>query len=689
MNKYPDSITHSLKEQSTVIFDTSIHSDNLGDEIIMSSCNRVLDDCLGAEKRIYVPTHTVPAPDEIEVIKKANLKILCGTNVLSPDFDRFNLWKMPRDFSGYSDTIAMGIGWMYYSSSITEKSRDVYRRVFSERALHSVRNSYTEKKMWEMGIFNVVNTGCPTLWQLTPEHCNRIPSVKASKVVTALTGWTPDIDADNYMLNVLEREYEKVYIWMQGNTDYQYFSQLKHGKIEILPGGVDAYTQLLRSGDIDYVGNRLHAGIHALNCGVRALIISIDNRATEMGKDFHLPVIPREKLSERLKAAINQDRKTVLQIPWDNIERWKAQFKTLDAPDTRRECLKRLAQSCTQEEFVDILSKRIDRQQARMKQLEYQNGALRESVEQERAHVAQLEEQNGRLSMNLERQQARIEQLEAQNQYLSESFNTISNAFFWKITKPARFTLDVVKWAARPHAEKGLLRKGLYSLRTNGVGVTWQKAMQKIYFDESYVQAAKQSLFSEQELAGQRSHRFSRKIKFSIVVPLYNTPERFLRAMIESVQAQTYADWELCMADGSDAQHGEVEHICGEYTARDSRICYRKLEKNLGISGNTNACLDLVTGDYIGLFDHDDLLHPAALFEVMRTIENTGADFVYTDESTFHDTPEDAYLPHFKPDFAPDNLRETGNRMPYMQSALERKIGEQTIFISFTRRIYL
>ena len=127
--------------------------------------------------------------------------------------------------------------------------------------------------------------------------------------------------------------------------------------------------------------------------------------------------------------------------------------------------------------------------------------------------------------------------------------------------------------------------------------------------------------------------------------------------MIESVHAQTYADWELCMADGSDAEHSDVERICREYAEKDNRIRYRKLEKNLGISGNTNACLEMVTGDYIGLFDHDDLLHPAALYEVMRTIENTGADFVYTDETIFHDTPEDAYLPHFKPDFAPDTLR--------------------------------
>ena len=187
--------------------------------------------------------------------------------------------------------------------------------------------------------------------------------------------------------------------------------------------------------------------------------------------------------------------------------------------------------------------------------------------------------------------------------------------------------------------------------------VTWWKVLNKLHYHSNYAHIAKQQLFSTEELARQREHVFPQRIRFSIVVPLYNTPERFLREMIESVQAQTYADWELCMADGSDDQHPDVEHICREYVEKDSRIRYRRLEKNRGISGNTNACLEMATGDYIGLFDHDDLLHPAALYEVMRTIENTGADFVYTDETTFHNTPKDAYLPHFKPDFAPDNLR--------------------------------
>ena len=164
-------------------------------------------------------------------------------------------------------------------------------------------------------------------------------------------------------------------------------------------------------------------------------------------------------------------------------------------------------------------------------------------------------------------------------------------------------------------------------------------------------------LFSQHELERQRNYSFPQERTFSIIVPLYNTPPKFLEEMIQSVRDQTYDKWELCMADGSDEEHRNVEEICREFSDKDSRIRYKKLEKNLGISGNTNACLEMATGDYIGLFDHDDLLHPAALFEVMRTISQTEADFIYTDELTFSKKIRNVTSVHYKPDFAPDNLR--------------------------------
>ena len=168
---------------------------------------------------------------------------------------------------------------------------------------------------------------------------------------------------------------------------------------------------------------------------------------------------------------------------------------------------------------------------------------------------------------------------------------------------------------------------------------------------------AKDYYISAQRREQEENAQFPKNIKFSVLVPLYNTPESFLKAMIESVQAQTYKNWELCLADGSDSEHSFVGEICKNYADGDKRIKYEKLERNLGISENTNACIRMATGEYIALFDHDDLLHPSALYEVMRAICEHGADFIYTDENTFSEEPRDAYNPHFKPDFSPDTLR--------------------------------
>lgn len=201
----------------------------------------------------------------------------------------------------------------------------------------------------------------------------------------------------------------------------------------------------------------------------------------------------------------------------------------------------------------------------------------------------------------------------------------------------------------------GLVPKGVRSLRHYGIRVTWQRTKAKLR--PLSARLMRRADFTRRELAAQRVTRFERDILFSVVVPLYNTPERLLRAMIRSVTDQTYANWELCLADGSDASHPEVERICLELAGQDSRIKYRRLERNLGISGNTNACLEMATGDYVALLDHDDLLHPAALFEVMRAICGTDADFVYTDEAKCRQSPKDAFDPHFKPAFAPDTLR--------------------------------
>ena len=167
----------------------------------------------------------------------------------------------------------------------------------------------------------------------------------------------------------------------------------------------------------------------------------------------------------------------------------------------------------------------------------------------------------------------------------------------------------------------------------------------------------RKTLLTEEERKEQQDTTFPNPQKFSILVPLYNTREQYLTQMLDSVKNQTYPDWELCLADGSDESHAYVRTICESEAAKDPRIVYQKLKTNKGISGNTNECIRMATGDWYALFDHDDLLHPSALFEMMKVISTRPADLIYTDENTFNETPKDAFNPHFKPDYAPDNLR--------------------------------
>ena len=242
------------------------------------------------------------------------------------------------------------------------------------------------------------------------------------------------------------------------------------------------------------------------------------------------------------------------------------------------------------------------------------------------------------------------EDLKRQLAHMQMQYDVISNAGWWKITKPFRVLFDIIKYPFK-HGPILKVKKFFRVWREQGFKAAWRKVFKK------NVKKANAPLYTEQQLKAQRLVKFERDIKFSVIVPLYNTPDIYLKEMIESVIAQTYSNWELCLADGSDGEHSYVEHTVKKYAKHDPRILYKKLEKNLGISGNTNACLEMSSGDYITLFDHDDLLHPAALFNVMEAICEKNADFIYTDENTFHKTPADAYHPHFKPDFSPDTLR--------------------------------
>ena len=180
----------------------------------------------------------------------------------------------------------------------------------------------------------------------------------------------------------------------------------------------------------------------------------------------------------------------------------------------------------------------------------------------------------------------------------------------------------------------------------------------------------------EPELEAQRKRRWKDKKTISIVVPAYRTPEAFLRQMIDSVLAQTYPHWELCIANGS-PEDAAMSDILQEYAKSDERIRVEFLKENLGIAGNSNAALSMATGEFIGLLDHDDLLAPNALFEVADYLKkHPQTDMVYTDEDKVTEDLGEHFQPHLKPDFNIDLLRSNNYICHFL--VVNREIAAQT-----------
>lgn len=196
-------------------------------------------------------------------------------------------------------------------------------------------------------------------------------------------------------------------------------------------------------------------------------------------------------------------------------------------------------------------------------------------------------------------------------------------------------------------------------IRKNGISNTYYKVKEKRAKNLAlgdYESKRLAALPSKEELEAQKKRNFVRDITFSIVVPAFHTPEDFLRQMTESVLGQTFCRVELCIADAS--SDDSVEKIVKEYQKKDGRIKYQRLAENKGISENTNEALKMVTGDYVGLLDHDDILESHALYEIRLALAKyPNADVLYTDEDKVSFDLQRYFEPHLKPDFNPDLLR--------------------------------
>lgn len=202
------------------------------------------------------------------------------------------------------------------------------------------------------------------------------------------------------------------------------------------------------------------------------------------------------------------------------------------------------------------------------------------------------------------------------------------------------------------------IKKGILYLRHYGPKGFWIKLTERFQKSEiDYKEWLEKNMPARQELDRQEKHKFKYAPKISILVPVYNTPETFLRQMIESVQKQTYGNWELCIANANPANE-QVKVILKEYTANDAKVKVTDVPENEGIAQNTNKALEIADGTFIGLLDHDDVLAENALYEVVKELNKAvDTDVIYTDEDKVSTAMDEYFSPNFKPDFNLDMLR--------------------------------
>lgn len=319
--------------KNIMLLDTSIGTSNMGDYIIMECVRKELSPILKKNFVYEMPTH-LPAFSSFAVFRNSlavqqysncELKFAGGSNLLVKDlrthYPQWNInpWNS-RPLEGVI-TVGVGAGAGEYTNSYTTK---LYQKVLNHKYYHSVRDERSKEYVESLGL-KAINTGCVTMWMLTPGFCAKIPSKKASRVVFTITAGKNE--QDQVIVDILNRNYEKVYFWVQGDKDLAVFSGLKRTEnITIVPPSIGAYDSLLSEDDIDYVGTRLHGGVYAMRHGKRTIIIAIDERAREINKCNNLNCVELDKVPDELEFMIQSEFATDVKMPFDEIQRWKAQF---------------------------------------------------------------------------------------------------------------------------------------------------------------------------------------------------------------------------------------------------------------------------------------------------------------------------------------------------------------------------
>jgi polysaccharide pyruvyl transferase WcaK-like protein len=317
------------------VFDTSIGSQNRGDQIISRAVYQMLGDLFPHAHLWSLPTHDTFGAAGRKRQRHSLFSITTGTNLLSPRLPGGGLWKIPL----YFRPSLIPFGRLYpknlvlcaVGSNAQELSpagtRFLRQSLWSGVPI-SARDNATVDVLSRAGIRNVLHTSCVTLWNLRPDHTDLIPKTGANAVVVTFTGTRRAsheyVEADRALIEIVRNHYDRVYYWPQGQVDLEYLAMIDMRGVIVLPGSLDAFTELLASREpLDYIGARLHAGIHALMHNRRTVIIAVDNRASDIATSTGLPVILAREVSAQLPHLISSSWPTALSVPRENIDLWK------------------------------------------------------------------------------------------------------------------------------------------------------------------------------------------------------------------------------------------------------------------------------------------------------------------------------------------------------------------------------
>ena len=324
--------------ENILLLDTSIGSQNKGDDIIMECVRKELMPILNNNFEYTLPTHISPFhwyqvwrnSLRLQSYARCRYKFVGGSNILAKNMlTHYPQWNINLfNCSPLAGSILVGVG----AGAGEHKdwyTRKLYRKVLSHTYYHSCRDERTKRYIESLGLKGI-NTGCVTMWMLTPEFCKTIPTQKADKVVFTLTKPSKGEkdERDQFLINTLQDSYKEIYFWPQGMYDYSYLCKFNNiENIHILQASKQAYDDYLTNNDTDYVGTRLHGGIYAMRHQRRSIIIAIDERAREINKTNHLVCIDKKNIQSDLSNLINSYFQTNITMDLDNINCWKAQFR--------------------------------------------------------------------------------------------------------------------------------------------------------------------------------------------------------------------------------------------------------------------------------------------------------------------------------------------------------------------------